>query len=49
MVSSYKFTQKLWTLHQKFKNKIEENSDNKDEEISVFTNQMLEKIKHNLE
>ncbi len=49
MLSSYKFTQKLWTLHQKFKNKIEENSDKKDEEISIFTNQMIEKIKYNLE
>ncbi len=49
MLSSYKFTQKLWSLHQKFKNKIEENSDKKDEEISIFTNQMIEKIKYNLE
>ena len=49
MLSSYKFTQKLWNLHQKFKNKIEENSDKKDEEISIFTNQMIEKIKYNLE
>ena len=36
-------------MHQKFKNKIEENSDKKDEEISIFTNQMIEKIKYNLE
>ena len=49
MLSSYKFTQKLWTLHQKFKNKIKENSDKKDKEISIFTNQMIEKIKYNLE
>jgi len=49
MLSSYKFTQKLWALHQKFKNKIEENSDKKDEEISIFTNQMIEKIRYNLE
>ena len=49
MLSSYKFTQKLWSLHQKFKNKIEENSEKKDEEISVFTNQMIEKITYNLE
>ena len=49
MISSYKFTQKLWILHQKFKNKIQENSDKKDEEISIFTNQMIEKIKYNLE
>ena len=49
MLSSYKFTQKLWNLHQRFKSKIEENSDKKDEEISIFTNQMIEKIKFNLE
>jgi len=49
MLSSYKFTQKLWTLHKKFKSRIEENSDKKDEEISIFTNQMIEKIKYNLE
>ncbi len=49
MISSYKFIQKLWGLHQKFKNKIEENSDRKDEEISIFTNQMIAKIKNNLE
>jgi len=49
MVASFKFIQKLWNLHQKFKNKIEENSDNKDEEISIFTNQMIERINYNLE
>ncbi len=49
MVSSYKFTQKLWGLHQKFKNKIKENSDQADKEIAIFTNQMIGKIKYNLE
>ena len=49
MLSSYKFTQKLWSLHQKFKSKIKENSDKKDQEISIFTNQMIEKIQYNLE
>jgi len=49
MVASFKFIQKLWTLHQKFKNKIEENSDQKDEEIAIFTNQTIEKINYNLE
>jgi len=49
MVASFKFIQKLWTLHQKFKNKIEENSDHKDGEISIFTNQIIEKINYNLE
>ena len=49
MLSSYKFIQKLWNLHQKFKNKIEENSNKKDDEIEIFTNQMIEKINYNLE
>jgi leucyl-tRNA synthetase len=49
MIASFKFVQKLWTLHQKFKSKIEENSNHKDEEISIFTNQMIEKINYNLE
>ena len=40
---------KTLDLHQKFKNKIEENSNKKDQEISIFTNQMIEKIKYNLE
>ena len=29
--------------------KIKENSDKKDQEISIFTNQMIEKIQYNLE
>ena len=49
MISSYKFIQKLWTLHQKFKTRINENSDSKDDEIAVFTNQMIEKVTYNLE
>tara|TARA_Y100000590_G_scaffold388468_1_gene462837 strand:- start:4593 stop:7130 length:2538 start_codon:yes stop_codon:yes gene_type:complete len=49
MVASYKFIQKLWMLHQKFKNRINENSDNEDSEISLFVNQMIEKINYNLE
>ena len=49
MIASFKFVLKLWTLHQKFKSKIEENSNHKDEEISIFTNQMIEKINYNLE
>ena len=49
MIASFKFVLKLWNLHQKFKSKIEENSNHKDEEISIFTNQMIEKINYNLE
>ena len=49
MVASYKFIQKLWMLHKKFKIRIEENSNNKNEEIAVFINQMIKKINYNLE
>jgi leucyl-tRNA synthetase len=48
MESSYKFLQKLWSLHQKILNK---NSDKnkKNYELEVFTNQILQKITYNLE
>jgi len=49
MVASYKFMQKLWILHQKFKEKIKEDSTSENNEISIFTNQMIEKINYNLE
>ena len=49
MVASYKFIQKLWVLHTKFKEKINEGSDSEENEISIFTNQMIEKINYNLE
>ena len=49
MVASYKFMQKLWVLHQKFKTKIQEDSTDENNEISIFTNQMIEKINYNLE
>jgi len=49
MVASYKFMQKLWILHQKFKEKIEEDSTSENNDISIFTNQMIEKINYNLE
>ncbi len=49
MVASYKFMQKLWTLHQKFKLKIKQDSSSKDNEIGIFINQMIEKINYNLE
>ena len=49
MVASYKFMQKLWILHHKFKDKIKENSTKEDNEITIFTNQIIEKINYNLE
>ena len=50
MVSSYKFIQKLWTLHKIIKEKIEnETSKTLDNEIEKFTNQLIAKITNNLE
>jgi len=49
MVASYKFMQKLWIIHQKFKTKIQEDSTSEDNEIAIFTNQMIEKINYNLD
>jgi leucyl-tRNA synthetase len=49
MVASYKFMQKLWILHKKFKDKIKEDSNSEDNEILIFTNQLIEKINYNLE
>ncbi len=51
MESSYKFLQRLWSLHRtilttKYSQK---NLSKNDEEINVFTNQMIEKITNNLE
>jgi leucyl-tRNA synthetase len=51
IVACYKFIQKLWALHEKIKDKLkiadktEQNSD----EISIFTNQLIDKINTNLE
>ncbi len=50
MVSSYKFVQKLWILHNEIKKIILDQQNNEfDEEIEKFTNQMVEKITVNLE
>ena len=49
MIASYKFIQKLWMLHGKFKSRIQENSNNEDIEISIFINQMIKKVNYNLE
>jgi leucyl-tRNA synthetase len=48
MASSYKFLQKLWSLHQKILNK-KTDKDKKNDEIEIFTNQILQKITNNLE
>ena len=50
MLASYKFLQKLWTLHQKIKEKIKstENKINSNE-VSKFTNQLIDKVTKSLE
>ena len=49
MLSSYKFVQKFWGLHQKIKNNIEENHNGKEDIVlKKFTNQLISKITHNL-
>ena len=51
MVASYKFLQKLWTLHNKIKEKIKnsESLKNINKDLDKFTNQMIFKITNNLE
>ena len=50
MESSYKFVQKLWGLHEIIMEKINANEDHKDDEnISRFTNSLINKINYNLE
>tara|TARA_B100000767_G_scaffold151215_1_gene142366 strand:- start:455 stop:1351 length:897 start_codon:yes stop_codon:yes gene_type:complete len=50
MLASFKFVQKLWTLHSKILKKIELNEDTSEkEELSKFTNQLINKITQNLE
>ena len=50
MVSSYKFVQKLWILHNEIKNIIFNNKyENDDKQIEKFVNQMISKITLNLE
>ena len=51
MVASYKFLQKLWTLHNKIKEKIsiKDTLENNNEDLEKFTNQMIFKISNNLE
>ena len=51
IVACYKFIQKLWTLHEKIKSKSDtsEKSQQDSDEISKFTNQLIDKINTNLE
>ncbi len=51
MLACYKFIQKLWTLHEKIKIKLEkkEKHSKKSEDISKFTNQLINRINNNLE
>ncbi len=51
MIASYKFLQKLWSLHKKIKLKINANLENieKNKDLEKFTNQMIKKVTDNLE
>ena len=50
MVASYKFINKFWTLHKKIIEKIKLNKKNTDiDDLSVFTNRLIQKISFNLE
>ena len=50
MVSSYKFLQKLWILHNDIKNKIsDERCEVFNKEFDEFINEMIAKISNNLE
>ncbi|MDC3052959.1 leucine--tRNA ligase [Candidatus Pelagibacter sp.] len=51
MNASYKFLQKLWTLHNKIKVKIQNNLNltGSEKNLENFTNQMISKITNNLE
>ena len=50
MVASYKFVNKFWTLHNKILEKIKLNKSGKDiNDLTVFTNRLIQKISLNLE
>ena len=52
MVSSYKFIQRFWQLHQKVKKIIEtpvKNNDSENDELKIFTNKLIKKTTSNLE
>ena len=50
MMASFKFLQKLWTLHLKIIEKIKKDSDSKaSDSLNKFTNRLVEKVTKNLE
>ena len=49
MVASYKFIQKLWVLHNKIKNKLDEKNKLTKSEIPNQINEFIDKINNNLE
>ena len=50
MASSYKFIQKMWTLHCEIKNKLKNDEKSKvDEKLNKFISQIIYKITNNLE
>ncbi len=51
MVASYKFLQKLWTLHKKISEKIRNNSSTNQKNLNFekFINQMINKFNNNLD
>tara|TARA_B100000427_G_C15455332_1_gene571528 strand:- start:577 stop:1275 length:699 start_codon:yes stop_codon:yes gene_type:complete len=51
MVASYKFVQKLWLLHIKIKEKVnlKTTKSNETDELSIFTNQLIDKVTKSLE
>ena len=50
MLASFKFVQKLWTLNSKILDKIKDNNqDDEGNDLTKFTNQLINKITQNLE
>ncbi len=51
MISSYKFIQKLWLIHEEIKKKAKDKKfdNNLNQELDIFTNKLIEKITLNLE
>jgi leucyl-tRNA synthetase len=49
MVACYKFIQKMWTMHEKILLKVNIKSENFNESMEEFTNQVIDKIGTNLD
>ncbi len=49
MIASYKFIQKLWILHNKIKENLNNKSKNETDTLNKFTNKLIEKYNFNLE